>query len=220
MASATIIYIRHPHSKDNGKLDALTERYHVVSVPSGKRALHTAQNDTPDLFVLDADSLRTSGERICRKLKRQFVNVPVIHIAPPDLADSPADVFLKETGPRHLLNSIERILHVRDEEVIECGPFSMNVPRRLLTVNGHERELPPKQARLMTLFLRHPGETLDRKTIMAKVWDTEYTGDTRTLDVHVRWIRRLIEKNNGNKKPRYLKTVRGVGYRLEPNGKT
>ena len=60
---------------------------------------------------------------------------------------------------------------------------------------------------------RQPGETLDRKMLMENVWDTSYLGDTRTLDVHVRWFRRAIEENPGD--PRYLKTVRGVGYRLE-----
>ena len=71
----------------------------------------------------------------------------------------------------------------------------------------------PKLVQLVETFFRHPDETLDRKMLMERVWNTSYLGDTRTLDVHVRWIRRAIEANPS--KPRYLKTVRGVGYRLE-----
>jgi DNA-binding response OmpR family regulator len=71
----------------------------------------------------------------------------------------------------------------------------------------------PKQALLVETFFRHPGETLARKTLMEKVWNTDYIGDTRTLDVHIRWLRQAIEKDPGS--PRYLLTVRGVGYRLE-----
>jgi DNA-binding response OmpR family regulator len=89
----------------------------------------------------------------------------------------------------------------------------MDVSRRVLVANGQETQLTPKLAVLVEMFLKHPGETLDRKTLMVQVWDTDYLGDTRTLDVHVRWIRQAIEPDPG--KPRYLKTIRGVGYRLD-----
>ncbi|MCA9909541.1 MAG: winged helix-turn-helix domain-containing protein, partial [Anaerolineae bacterium] len=76
-----------------------------------------------------------------------------------------------------------------------------------------ETILTPKLSQLVEIFLRHPGQTLDRKLLMAQVWDTDYLGDTRTLDVHIRWFRRAVEDNPS--KPLYLKTVRGIGYRLE-----
>ncbi len=84
--------------------------------------------------------------------------------------------------------------------------------RRTLVAHGNETQLTPKQALLVETFLRHPRETLARKRLMEAVWDTEYMGDTRTLDVHIRWIRKAMEVG-GN--PRYLMTVRGVGYRLD-----
>jgi DNA-binding response OmpR family regulator len=89
----------------------------------------------------------------------------------------------------------------------------VNLSRRILFANGQETSLTPKLVLLVETFFRHPGETLDRALLMERVWDTSYLGDTRTLDVHVRWIRRAIEENPGT--PRYLKTVRGVGYRLD-----
>ena len=74
----------------------------------------------------------------------------------------------------------------------------------------------PKQARLLEMFLRAPGVVLTRKAIIKHVWETDYTGDTRTLDVHVSWLRSVIEPNP--RKPRYLKTLRGQGYRLDIPG--
>jgi DNA-binding response OmpR family regulator len=86
----------------------------------------------------------------------------------------------------------------------------------MLTTPEQETQLTPKVALLLELFMRQPGTTLDRKVLMEKVWQTEYMGDTRTLDVHVRWIRQAIEADPA--RPQLLKTVRGVGYCLQLNG--
>ena len=87
--------------------------------------------------------------------------------------------------------------------------------QRLLTAHGKEHRLTPKLAQLMETFLRNPGKTLDREYLMRNVWQTEYMGDTRTLDVHIRWIREAVEGEPG--KPRFIVTVRGKGYRFEPD---
>lgn len=214
MAYATILYICRPTAKDEATLANLSRKYTVQCAGSGKGALTLlADSLKPDVIVLDAASLRTTGGRICRKLKTCVPHTPIIHITPDENVESCADVVLTEPTLRRLSNSIGRFLTRKTEEVLEYGPFQMNVPRRILISHGEEKQLTPKQAKLVALFLRHPEETLDRKTIMSQVWETEYTGDTRTLDVHIRWLRRVMEC--GNKKPRYLKTVRGVGYRLD-----
>ena len=133
-------------------------------------------------------------------------------VGPRKNARSQANTLLfSPVTARRLVNSVGRLLTDK-EEVIGCGPFVMNVPRRILIAHGQETQLTPKQASLVELFLRNPDKTLDRKTIMETVWNTDYVGDTRTLDVHVRWIRKILEKDS--KKPRYIKTVRGVGYQL------
>jgi DNA-binding response OmpR family regulator len=206
--------------------NALQKRYHVISVSSGKQALaHHAQANA---IVLDAISLRTPGERIARQLKAGMPTVPLVHLYPDDKAaadkparskalhESPADVvLLLPFTARKLINALERLLQRADDrhqdELIACGTVAMNVTRRVLLVNGQETPLTPKLASLVEAFLRHPGETLDRKWLMAQVWQTDYLGDTRTLDVHVRWFRRLIEPVLNAE----LKTVRGVGYRLD-----
>jgi DNA-binding response OmpR family regulator len=195
----------------------LNKRYEVTSVPNGKQALALVGENQYAVVILDAISMRTPGDRIARQLREGLGTLPLIHLhpGPKNEASTPADIvlFLPFTA-RKIANSIERLLHkVADDTVVTCGPFSVNLNRRVLSANGQETSLTPKLALLVETFLRHPGETLDRKMLMEKVWETSYLGDTRTLDVHIRWIRRVIEENPGS--PRYLKTVRGVGYRLE-----
>ncbi len=197
--------------------DALKKRYDVTSVSSGKQGFDLIREGNYAAVVLDAISMRTPGERIARQLKDGLGVTPLIHLhpGPKATANSPADVvlFLPFTA-RKIGNTIDRLLHpVSGDTVVTCGPFSVNLSRRVLVANGSETSLTPKLALLVETFFRHPGETLERALLMERVWDTSYLGDTRTLDVHVRWIRRAIEENPGS--PRYLKTVRGVGYRLE-----
>lgn len=197
--------------------DALKKRYDVTSVPSGKQGLTSVREGKFAVAVLDAISMRTPGDRIARQLKEGLGAIPLIHLHPGSKAsaNTPADIvlFMPFTA-RKIANAIDRLLHpVGSDAVVTCGPFSVNMSRRVLVANGQETSLTPKLARLVETFFRHPGETLDRALLMERVWDTSYLGDTRTLDVHVRWIRRAIEENPSV--PRYLKTVRGVGYRLE-----
>jgi DNA-binding response OmpR family regulator len=184
--------------------------------PSGKIAVDLAREMPAQVVVLDAASMRTPGDRICLDLRQSLGKMSIVHIrpGPKNGAQSAADVVLYEPcTPRRLINCIDRLLKPETEDTIAYGPFSINLDRRVLIVNGQETQLTPKQSLLVEIFLRHPGEVVDRKTLMEKVWQTDYLGDTRTLDVHIRWIREVIETDPG--KPRYLRTVRGVGYCLE-----
>lgn len=214
MATATLLYIRHPNLKDDGLFKALGRKYTVETANSGKEAFDKLPDLKPDVIILNAHSLRTTGERISRKIKAILPDTPIIHLPLNNTpTESAADVILADVTPRRLTNSVGRFVTNKREEVLTFGPFEMNVPRRILIAHGEEKQLTPKQAQLVALFLRNPDQTVDRKRIMSEVWDTEYIGDTRTLDVHIRWLREVMEVDS--KKPRYLKTVRGVGYRLE-----
>lgn len=217
MVAATILYIRNLRVKESPYVTSLKRKYNVCECASGKQALDIAETQPIDAVVLDSASLRSGGERVCRKIKSELADVPLVHIAfnSGTQKKSPADVVLNDPTPRRLVNSLGRFLTKREEEVLHAGPFAMNVPRRILIAHGKETQLTPKQAQLVELFLRSPGKTLARKTIMEKVWDTNYMGDTRTLDVHIRWVRKVLE--NDTQRPQYLKTVRGVGYKLEVN---
>lgn len=215
MATASIIWIGNKRSQE--MINALEKHYSISQVPSGKQAIEVVRKLPIQAVVLDAVSLNTDGERICRKLRRELSNMPIVHLHPGDKAkeDNPADILLYPPYThRKLMYRLDRLIQSQKKDLITCGPFSMDRGTRILVAHGQEIPLNPKQAALAEVFLRHPGKTIERKDLMKQVWDTEYTGDTRTLDVHIRWLRKAIEHGKANK-PRYLKTVRGVGYRLE-----
>lgn len=215
MATATIIWVGNKRSQE--MVDALEKHYSLKVVPSGKQAIELALKLPIDAVVLDAVALETDGERICRKLRKNLPDTPLVHLHPgPEQAvDTPADILLcPPYTHRKLMYRLDRLVQKEEADVLCCGPFTMNMQSRILVAHGQEIPLNPKQAALAEIFMRHPGETLDRKHLMKHVWDTDYIGDTRTLDVHIRWLRQAIERGK-TKKPHYLKTVRGVGYRLE-----
>ncbi len=220
MEAATILFVGRVQVTQPAT-SALEKRYRVLVAASGKRALALAQAQPPQVVVLDAVSMRTPGDRICQELRDGLKNVPIVHYhpGPKESAQSRADVVLfPPFSPRKLLSAVARLLPAQDDTLVNCGPFAVNLARRVLLVDGQETQLTPKQASLVEIFFRHPGQTLERKILMEKVWNTDYLGDTRTLDVHVRWLRKVIEADPS--KPRYLLTVRGVGYRLEVTDET
>ncbi len=216
MDAAKVLLVGRNQSKANAFADALKKRYQLTLAANGSEAAALAAQEHPHVIILDAVSMRTSGERICRILSDAVPGVPIIHIhpGPPENANSPAEALLFHPfTSRKLVNSIERLIKLEDDQHVNAGLFSLNVARRTLEIHGQETQLTPKAALLLELFLRQPGVVLDRKFLMEQVWQTDYMGDTRTLNVHIRWIREIIEENPG--KPHYLKTVRGVGYRLD-----
>jgi DNA-binding response OmpR family regulator len=214
MSKATVLLIERRRAQHTSCANALKKRYTVISVPSGSQALQQAPSNAPSVVVLDAVSLQSPGTRIGRYLKSGLPGVPLIHLLS-KAGESPADlVMVAPFTTRKLINNIERLLgETPDGNTIICGPFIMRPDERTLVANGQETDLTPKLAVLVEFFMRNPGITLDRKSLMERVWQTDYLGDTRTLDVHIRWFRRAIEVDPGH--PVYLKTVRGVGYRLE-----
>ena len=114
--------------------------------------------------------------------------------------------------PRKVLNRVTRLLKERQGSIVKAGRLTLNLQTRCVSYGEVIHRLTPKQADLLQVFMEHEGETLTRKALMATVWNTDYLGDTRTLDVHVRWIRERIEDDPGH--PQYLRTVRGIGYRF------
>ncbi|NJO82713.1 MAG: response regulator transcription factor [Blastochloris sp.] len=215
-----VIVIERHRGSETAFSKALERRYEIASATSGKAALLLASTFRPQVVVLDAISMRTPGDRISRQLKDVLPAATLlIHLCPSSECESAADVVLMQPfTARKLVNAIERLLNQTAptparSEIVTCGEFTLDLARRVLDFNGQEMTLTPKLSLLIEMFLRHPGETLERKRLMEHVWQTSYLGDTRTLDVHVRWFRRIIETDPN--KPKYLRTVRGVGYRLD-----
>jgi DNA-binding response OmpR family regulator len=96
---------------------------------------------------------------------------------------------------------------------LHIGSIRLDLERKRVRCQGREAFLTPRLVHLLHTLMQHPGEVIDRKQLFREVWNTEYTGDTRPLDVHISWLRQAIEEDP--RKPHILKTIRGVGYRLD-----
>ncbi len=216
--SARLLLLESARANGASFSPQLHKRYQVSIVHTGKAALAQMDGYAPDIVVLDAASMRTSGDRICTALRNQAQTTPIIHIkktSPPRgrHEESPADVMLYLPFTyRKLCNRIERYLSVEGDKSLQHGPFYLR--GTLLKTPSGDQELTPKLAKLMQVLMAHAGQVVPRKQLIQEVWQTDYMGDTRTLDVHIHWLRQAIEEHP--KKPRYIKTVRGAGYRLDP----
>lgn len=220
MRESRILLIEGRSAGTNSLLSALQKPgWQLIIAHSSKAALETFQQQTPDLAIFDAVTMRSNGTRICSRLRRRNASVPIIHCraaAQPQPINGDADIYLEHPfTPRKLVNRIRALLPADPtrEEIIRIGELIYYRNKRsIFTPKQGERRLTPKLAFLLEQFLRHPNETLNRKWLMEMVWKTSYVGDTRTLDVHVRWIREFIEEDPAN--PQRLLTIRRTGYRF------
>jgi DNA-binding response OmpR family regulator len=217
MTSANLLLIESGRATAPSFASALKKKGYTLSIHHKiDQALKAAQKEAPDLVVLDAASMKTSGTRMCRKTRAQLDGVPIILISPegarPDRTNGASLTMVHPFTPRKLLNRIERLLPGDERYVLELGPIKLNLAQHKVKCHGKETRLTPKQTRLLEVFMQNPERLMTRKALIRQVWDTDYTGDTRTLDVHMSWLRRAVELDS--KQPRLLATVRGMGYRL------
>ena len=191
--------------------------YAVEVVSTGNAALDRVVRLDPDLAVVNAASMRTSGKRICRSLRERMNGLPIVLIAgeeQPTPIDACANVVLSlPFTSRKLLNSIVPLLPGNGGHMLHVGPIRLDVEHKRVRCQGREARLTPRLVTILRILMQHPGELMDRAVLFRQVWDTEYTGDTRTLDVHISWLRHALEEDPRN--PQFLKTIRGVGYRLD-----
>jgi two-component system, OmpR family, phosphate regulon response regulator PhoB len=194
--------------------------YRLSVCHTGKAALAWIAQEKPDLVVFDAASMRSNGSRTCRRLRREVgLEIPIIHTRlngePEDLS-AEADAYLAHPfTARKLLNRIRALLPADGchEEVVRYGNLTIYLAKPSVEVNGQgEKSLTPKLMQLLQEFIRYPNQVVGRRQLMQNVWKTDYVGDTRTLDVHIRWMRELIEEDPAH--PKLLITVRGQGYLL------
>jgi DNA-binding response OmpR family regulator len=215
---ARILWVEGKRAESPPFVPGLRKKGYVVeTAQSGEGALSLLHTFDPDLVVINAASMRTSGARISRSLRSKTNGVPMVLIA--DSGHLPADGTLIDvilTLPfttRKLLNRIKPLLPGDGENLLHVGPIRLDLERKRVRCQGREASLTPRLSHLLQLFLSHPGEALERERLFREVWNTEYTADTRTLDVHISWLRQAIEEDPRN--PRFLKTIRGVGYRFD-----
>lgn len=212
-----ILLIEGKRPDRNSFLPGLTKKnFSVETVSSGSAALDRLREHLPHLIILDAASMRTSGKRICTALREQAPRVPIILIL--DAAtpgnDTPADVVLRLPFTlQKLLNRMKPFLPQEQKNVLRAGPISLDLKKRSVRCLDHQAVLTPRLARLLKELMDHPGQVIEREALFSRVWETQYTGDTRTLDVHISWLRQAIEDDP--RRPRFIKTIRGMGYRLD-----
>jgi DNA-binding response OmpR family regulator len=191
--------------------------YEVVLAPNGTAAINRLAEAYPDLAVVNAASLRTNGRRICQSLRREMDGLPIVLITDQPaatLGDVAADVIL--TLPftiQKLINRLRPLLPVEEKNLVHIGPIRLDLEQRRVRCLGKQSKLTPRMIALLRLLMEKKGEVIERDALFKQVWDTEYTADTRTLDVHISWLREALETDPRH--PRFLKTVRGVGYRLD-----
>jgi DNA-binding response OmpR family regulator len=202
------------------------EGYSVVAAGDGVQALELARRERPDLLILDVMLPRLDGFSVCRIL-RQESDVPILMLtARQDEVDRIAglelgadDYVSKPFSLGELLARVRAIMRRTDRqpagnrEVLDAAGLHVDTGSRRAWRDGSEVALAQKEFDLLTCLIRNRGMALSRDVLLERVWGYDFAGDSRTVDVHIRWLREKIEPDPS--RPIYIQTVRGVGYRFE-----
>lgn len=218
MDSVQLLVIEKKHTDYPQFAFALRRKGMEVEVArSGNEALKCLQQGfAPDLVIVNAATLRTNGKRICQALRADEDERPIILILSPERASEKGEADVVLVLPftvQKLVNRIRHLLPPDGKDVVRAGPIRLNPHTGVVRCLGKQTRLTPRLVRLLTTLIQHRGEAVERTLLFSQVWETDYTDDTRTLDVHISWLRRALEPDPSQ--PRFLKTVRGVGYRLD-----
>jgi two-component system OmpR family response regulator len=207
------------------------EGYTVITAHDGQVALTTAKRERPDAVLLDLMLPGLDGFEVCRALRRESA-VPIIMLTAREgetdtvlgLELGADDYLTKPFSMRELLAHLKALLRRSDvvqpgaaatlgaAPSLEAGPLIIDAARHQASWSGQPLALKPKEFDLLLCLARNPGVVLSRETLLARVWGYDYPVDTRTVDVHIRWLREKIETQPST--PVHLLTVRGLGYRF------
>ncbi len=191
--------------------------FQVDTAPSGSAALEYLAGKMPNLVLVDAASMRSNGLRICQSIRKNADGVPIVLMVDENftnLNNISADVVLIQPFTlQKLLNRIKPLLPIEQKDMLQVGDFRLDIEQRWVVIQNRQARLTPRLVALLKTLLERPGQLIERNDLFRMVWETDYAGDTRTLDVHISWLRQALEEDPRN--PQYLKTVRGVGYRLD-----
>jgi two-component system response regulator RegX3 len=203
------------------------EGFDAVVAATGPDALAEFDRGGADIVLLDLMLPGLSGTEVCRTLRSRS-NVPIIMLTAKDgeidkvvgLELGADDYVTKPYSARELVARIRAVLRRRsdaepapEDVVLEAGPVRMDVGRHVVSVDGEPVALPLKEFDLLEFLLRNAGRVLTRGQLIDRVWGADYVGDTKTLDVHVKRLRAKLEPDPAA--PKYLLTVRGLGYKME-----
>lgn len=205
------------------------EGYRVVTASDGVQAMECAKAEQPDLVILDLMMPHKDGLEVCRELRRTSM-VPIIILTAKDseldtvlaLEFGADDYLVKPFRLRELLARVKAQLRRWDmprtpieapRHRLQFGQVMVEQESRKVFRGDKEIVLTLKEYDLLDYLLANAGKVMSREVLLDKVWGYEYAGDSRTVDVHIRWLREKVEDDPAN--PRHIKTVRGIGYRLE-----
>lgn len=207
------------------------EGYRVVSVADGKEAFELAVAEPFDFIILDVMLPSMDGIEITKKLRQEKVETPILVLTAKDdpidrilgLEIGADDYLTKPFSPREVLARIKAISRrlepraVREEdqlaEIIQVGKIRADLTNYQVTVAGEKIFLTPKEFELLVYFMKRKGRVIDRDTLLNRIWNFDFDGQSRIVDVHISHLREKIERDP--KQPEYLLTVRGFGYKFQ-----
>lgn len=217
MKTTTLLVIEGKHAEiPSFALELQKKGFDVHIASNGSNAVSLLKEVSPSLVVVNAASLRSSGLRICQSIREKDAKLPIILILEEEIetnTDAADAVLVLPFTVQKLVNRIKPLLPGDGKNVLHVGPIRLDLEKRRVRCLGKSTKLTPRLVTLLRLLMDKHGEVVEREALFKKAWETNYTGDTRTLDVHISWLRRAIELDPDN--PKFLKTVRGVGYRLD-----
>jgi len=203
------------------------EGFSVVTAENGADALKKFDQGGIDLVLLDLMIPEISGTEVCRQIRSKS-RTPIIMLTAKDsevdkvvgLEIGADDYVTKPYSSRELVARIRAVLRRNsgegidgDQGIMSVGPVRMDVERHQVSVNGIATSLPLKEFELLEFLMRNAGRVLTRMQLIDRVWGSDYVGDTKTLDVHIKRLRAKIETDPAN--PTLIQTVRGLGYKME-----
>jgi two-component system response regulator RegX3 len=203
------------------------EGFDVAVAATGPEAVESFDKSGADLILLDLMLPGLSGTEVCRQIRTKS-SVPIIMLTAKDseidkvvgLELGADDYVTKPYSSRELIARIRAVLRrgeIQDSggdgAALEVGPVRMDTDRHIITVNGDVVAIPLKEFELLEFLMRNAGRVLTRVQLIDRVWGSDYVGDTKTLDVHIKRLRAKIEVDPAN--PEFIQTVRGMGYKME-----
>jgi len=202
------------------------ESYAVITAADGESALEAARASRPDLILLDLMMPGLNGLEVCRIIRREM-HIPILILTArggetdkvAGLEIGADDYVTKPFSMRELVARVRALLRrseqapARDTDVLAAGDILIDLRKRTVTKNGASLSLKPREFELLSFLARNHGKAFTRDQLLNQIWGYDYAGDTRTVDVHVRWLREKVEDEP--ERPARLITIRGVGYRFD-----